>query len=172
QRAVANMDSDTVLAEERPDVAPDAEVSFVTRDLGSVMPRMRVAPQVPLEDVIRQVREAANWTDSTPPKFILASAAPGNLAYATQELPADPYAPFQARITAENITMLPKTAAQATGGNPWAERLIPIKKGDTLSAILRDLGASPEELKLIGAVLGAPARDNNLKEGQQPSVLL
>jgi murein DD-endopeptidase MepM/ murein hydrolase activator NlpD len=172
QRALTNMDNDTVLAEERPDAAPDAEVSFVTRDLASVMPRMRVATQVPLEDVVRQVREAANWTDSTSPKFVLASAAPGNLAYATQELPADPYAPFEARITAENITMLPKTAAQATGGNPWAERLIPIKKGDTLSAILRDLGATPEEIRLIGAVLGPRARDGNLKEGQKLRVLL
>jgi murein DD-endopeptidase MepM/ murein hydrolase activator NlpD len=172
QRAFANMDNDTVLAEERPDVAPDAEVSFVTRDLASIMPRMRVAAQVPLEDVIRQVREAANWTDSTPPKFILASAAPGNLAYATQELPTDPYAPFEARITAENITMLAKTAAQATGGNPWAERLIPIKKGDTLSAMLRDLGATPEEIRAIAVVFGARARDGNLKEGQKLRVLL
>src|SRR5262249_25677893 len=138
QRAFSNMDSDTVLPEERPDAAPDAEVSFVTRDLAGLMPRMRVAAQVPLEDVLRKVREATNWTGSAPPKFMLASAAPGNLAYATQELPADPYAPFEARITAENITMLPKTAPQATGGNPWNERLIAIKKGDALGAILRD----------------------------------
>src|SRR5215475_57323 len=172
QRAFANMDNDTVLAEERPDVAPDADVSFVTRDLASVMSRMRVAAQVPLEDVMRQVREADNWTDSTPPKFMLASAAPGNLAYATQELPADPYAPFEARITAENITMLPKTAAQANGGNPWNERFITIKKNDTLSAILRDLGATPEEIKAIGAVLGVRARDGNLKESQKLRVLL
>jgi murein DD-endopeptidase MepM/ murein hydrolase activator NlpD len=172
QRALFNADQDTVLAEERPDAAPDAEVSFVTRDLTSVMPRMRVAAQIPLEDVIRKVREAANWTDSAPPRFLLASAAPGHLAYATQEPPADPYAPFEARITAENITMLPKTATQATGGNPWNERLIPIKRGDTLSAILRDLGATPEEIKAIGAVLGVRARDGNLKESEKLRVLL
>jgi murein DD-endopeptidase MepM/ murein hydrolase activator NlpD len=172
QRAFSNMDSDTVMPEERPDAAPDAEVSFVTRDLAGLMPRMRVAAQVPLDEVLRKVREAANWNGSTPPKFMLASAAPGNLAYATQELPADPYAPFEARITAENITMLPKTAPQATGGNPWNERLIAIKKGDTLGAILRDLGATPEEIKAIAAVLGARARDGGLKEGQKLRVLL
>ena len=171
QRALSN-DSGTVAAEERPDAAPDAEVSFVTRDLASSLPRLRVAAQLPLDEVIRKVREAANWTDSTSPKFILASAVPGNLAYATQELPADPYAPFEARITAENITMLPKTAAQATGGNPWSERIIPIKKGDTLGGILRDLGATPEEIKLISMVFGARARDGNLKEGQKLRVLL
>ena len=172
QRALFNMDEDTVAAEERPDAAPDAEVSFVTRDLASVMPRMRVAALVPIEDVLTKVRDAANWTGPTPPKFALASAAAGNFAYATQELPADPYAPFEARITAENITMLPKTAAQATGGNPWNERLIPIKKGDTLSGILRDLGATPEEIKAIAVVLGTRARDGNLKDGQKLRVLL
>ncbi|HMA74212.1 MAG TPA: LysM peptidoglycan-binding domain-containing M23 family metallopeptidase [Xanthobacteraceae bacterium] len=168
QRALLNMDDDAVAAEERPDAAPDAEVSFVTRDLASVMPRMRIAALVPPEEVLAKVRDAANW----PPKFALASTAPGSLAYATQELPADPYAPFEARITAENITMLAKTAAQATGGNPWNERLIPIKKGDTLSAILRDLGATPEEIKAIALVLGTRARDGNLKEGQKLRVLL
>ena len=168
QRALFSMDDDTVAAEERPDAAPDAEVSFVTRDLASVMPRMRIAALVPPEEVIAKVRDAANW----PPKFALASTAPASLAYGTQELPADPYAPFGARITAENITMLPKTAAQATGGNPWNERLIPIKKGDTLSAILRDLGATPEEIKAIALVLGTRARDGNLKEGQKLRVLL
>jgi murein DD-endopeptidase MepM/ murein hydrolase activator NlpD len=172
QRALFNLDEDTVAAEERPDAAPDAEVSFVTRDLASVMPRMRVAALVPIEDVLTKVRDAANWTGPTPPKFALASAAPGNFAYATQELPADPYAPFEARITAENITMLPKTAAQATGGNAWSERLVPIKKGDTLGGILRDLGATPEEIKAIAVVLGTRARDGNLKDGQKLRVLL
>jgi murein DD-endopeptidase MepM/ murein hydrolase activator NlpD len=172
QRALSNMDDDTVAAEERADVAPDAEVSFVTRDLATVMPRMRLAALVPLEEVITRVRDAANWTGSVPPKFTLASVQPGRLAYAPQETPADPYAPFEARITAENITMLPKTAPQATGNNGWNERLIPIKKGDTLGAMLRDLGATPEEIKAIAALLGARGRDGNLKDGQKLRVLL
>jgi murein DD-endopeptidase MepM/ murein hydrolase activator NlpD len=136
------------------------------------MPRMRVAAVAPMEEVIRKVRETANRSDQTAPKFVLASATPGSLAYATQDLPADPYAPFGPRITEENITMLPKTAPQATGGNPWNERLIAIKKGDTLAALLRDLGSSPEEIKAIAAVLGERARDGNLKEGQKLRILL
>jgi murein DD-endopeptidase MepM/ murein hydrolase activator NlpD len=172
QRAFAAADNDTVAAEERPDAAPDAEVSFVTRDLASVMPRMKIAAAVPHEDMMRKVREAANWTDQAPARFLLASNAPGAMAYASPDLPADPYAPFEARITEENITMLPKTAAQATGGNPWNERVIAIKKGDTLGAILRELGATPEEIRAIAAVLGIRASDGNLKEGQKLRVLL
>jgi len=172
QRALSNMGDDTVAAEERPDAAPDAEVSFVTRDLASVMPRLRVAALVPIEDVVTKVRDAANWTGSVLPKFTLASAPAGKLAYAAPNAPPDPYAPFEARITAENITMLPKTATQATGGNVWSERLIPVKKGDTLSAMLRDLGATPEEIRAIATVLGARARDGNLKDGQKLRVLM
>ena len=36
---------------------------------------------------------------------------------------SDPYAGFEARIVPENITLLPKTAEQATGGNAWNERI-------------------------------------------------
>jgi murein DD-endopeptidase MepM/ murein hydrolase activator NlpD len=173
QRAFASADSDTVAAEERPEAAPDAEVSFVTRDLASVMPRMRVAAAVPLEDVLRKVREAANWTDQAPARYILASNAPsGGMPYAVPDLQADPYTPFEAIVTEENITMLPKTAAQATGGNPWNERVIQIKKGDTLGAVLREQGATPEEIKAIAAVLGIRASDGNLREGQKLRILL
>jgi murein DD-endopeptidase MepM/ murein hydrolase activator NlpD len=172
QRAFANADSNTIAAD-RPDAAaPDAEVSFVTRDLASAMPRLRVAAMAPMDDVLRKVREATNWTDQTAPKFVLASVTPGSLAYGAADLPADPYAPFVARITEENITQLGKTAAQATGGNPGNERLVTIKKGDTLGAILRDLGAIPEEIKAIYTVLGGPARDGNLKEGLKLRILL
>jgi len=171
QRALMNLDDETVAAEERPDAAPDAEVSFVTRDLAGVMPRMRLAALVSLEDVLTRVRDAANWTGSAPPKFTLASVNPGKLAYAP-EPSADPYAGFEARIVPENITMLAKTATQATGGNSWNERTIVIKKGDTLGSILRESGATADEIKAIAALFGQRGRDGNLKDGQKLRVLL
>ncbi len=171
QRSLANMDDDTIAAEERPDAAPDAEVSFVTRDLASVMPRMRVAALVPFDEVVSRVRDAANWTGSVAPKFSLASVSSGRLPYAAEPA-ADPYGGFEPRILQENITLLPKTAPQATGGNAWNERTIPIKKSDTLAAILRDLGATPDEIKAIATVLGARARDGNFRDGQKLRVLL
>src|SRR5258706_247987 len=70
----------------------------------------------------------------------------------------------------DNATVLPKTAARVTGGNPWAERLIVIRAGDTLSAVLRDLGATAEEARAIAVVLGT--RVGDLKEGQNLRVLL
>jgi hypothetical protein len=72
----------------------------------------------------------------------------------------------------ENTTMLAKTAPQATRGSTWIERSIVMLKGETLGAILRDLGATPEEINAIIAVLGPRGRDGNLKEGQKIRVLL
>jgi murein DD-endopeptidase MepM/ murein hydrolase activator NlpD len=173
QRLLANMgDEETPAAEEGAGASPNAEVSFVTRDLLSAMPRLKLAALVQFDDVLGKVRDAANYTGAVPPKFALASINPGKLAYASPDAPVDPYAGFEARIVPENITMLAKTAPQATGGNSWNERSIVIKKGETLSAILRDLGATPEEIKAIAAVLGARGRDGNLKEGQKIRVLL
>jgi len=173
QRALANMDDDTIAAEEHPEAAPDAEVSFVTRDLSSVMPRVRLAALVPIDEVMSRVRDAANWTGSVPRTYNLQSVGNGGrLNYAAEEAPIDPYGGFEPRIVPENITMLPKTAPQATGGNAWSERTIALKKGDTLGAILRDLGATPDEFKQIAAALGPRGRDGNLKDGQKLRVLL
>jgi murein DD-endopeptidase MepM/ murein hydrolase activator NlpD len=172
QRLLANMGDDETPAAEEGAGDPNAEVSFVTRDLLSAMPRLKLAAIVQMDDVLSKVRDAANYTGSVPPKFALASINPGRLAYPSAEAPADPYAGFEARIVPENITMLAKTAPQATGGNSGNERNIVMKKGETLGAILRDLGATPEEIKAIAAVLGPRGRDGNLKEGQKIRVLL
>jgi murein DD-endopeptidase MepM/ murein hydrolase activator NlpD len=151
---------------------PDAEVSFVTRDLSTIIQRAKIATVLPIEEVVARVREAANWTGAVSPKYASADvAAAGKLAYAA-DADLDPYAGFEARIVPENITLLPKTANETTGGNNANERTIPVKRGDTVAAILRELGATPEEIKAIAGVLGARGRDGGLKEGQKLRVLL
>jgi murein DD-endopeptidase MepM/ murein hydrolase activator NlpD len=151
---------------------PDAEVSFVQRELSAIMPRMKVASGLPMDEVITRVREAANWSGRSGPSYAVASIAPnGRLAYAADGTP-DPYAGFEARIVPENITLLPKTNTQATGGNGWNERAVTVKKGENISTILRDLGASPEEIKAVASVLGPRGRDNGLKEGHRVRILL
>jgi murein DD-endopeptidase MepM/ murein hydrolase activator NlpD len=173
QRLLANMsDEPTPVAEETAPGATNAEVSFVTRDLLGAMPRLKLAALVPMDDVLSKVREAVNYTGSVPPSYALASINPGKLAYPSPEAPADPYAGFEARIVPENITMMAKTATQAVASSTANERNIVMKKGETLGAILRDLGAVPEEIKAIAAVLGPRGRDGYLKEGQKIRVLL
>jgi murein DD-endopeptidase MepM/ murein hydrolase activator NlpD len=176
QRLLANMGNDETPAAEEA-AGPDAtnpEVSFVTRDLLSSIPKLKLAALVPMDDVLGAVREAANYTGAIPPGYALASINPGKLGFPSAASPPDPYAGFEARIVPENITMMAKTApqAQSTGGSNANDRNIVLKKGETLGAILRDLGATAEEVKAITAVLGPRGRDGALKEGQKIRVLL
>jgi murein DD-endopeptidase MepM/ murein hydrolase activator NlpD len=160
-----------VAADESPGAEPDAEVSFVTRDLASALPRVRVAAAAPLDEVIARVRDAAEWTGSVSRPIVAADApARTRLAYAA-EGDIDPYVGFEARIVPENITLLPKSAAQANGPNAWNERLVTVKKNESASSILRDLGAAPEDIRSLTTVLGPRGRDGGLREGQKLRVL-
>jgi murein DD-endopeptidase MepM/ murein hydrolase activator NlpD len=95
------------------------------------------------------------------------------MAYATEgNSAADPYAGFETRIVPENVTLLPKTKEQVTGGNPSGERVHVVKKGDTVTSILKDQGATPEECKAIAATLGSRGRDGGLKDGEKLRILM
>ena len=160
-----------VAADESPGAEPDAEVSFVTRDLAGALPRVKIAAAAPLDEVIARVRDASEWSGNAA-RPIIAPDTPGRsrLGYAA-EGEIDPYLGFEARIVPENITLLPKSAAQANGPNAWNERLVVVKKGESASTILRDLGASPEDIRGLTGVLGVRGRDGGLREGQKLRVL-
>jgi murein DD-endopeptidase MepM/ murein hydrolase activator NlpD len=153
---------------------PDAEVSFVTRDLASMLPRAKISVTAPMDEVLQRVREAANWTGGPTRTAAGGPAgiggAPFKMAYATEGNTADPYEGFEARIVPENITFLPKTAKQTTGGNNWNERVITVKKGDTLNSVLQEIGATPDEITAIAKALGSPG--SAMKEGLKLRVLL
>ena len=161
---------------------PDAEVSFVTKDLAPVLPKAKIAAVVALDDVLMRVRDASNWHGNSGGVRYAALAnatadASGaqpdmKLAYATEGSAADPYAGFETRVVPENVTLLPKTKEQITGGNPSGERVHVVKKGDTVTSILRDQGATPDEAKAIAATLGARGRDGGLKEGEKLRILM
>jgi murein DD-endopeptidase MepM/ murein hydrolase activator NlpD len=126
-----------------------------------------------------RVRDASNWRGNSGVRYTMANAtadASGGpdmkMAYATEGTSADPYAGFETRVVPENVTLLPKTKDQATGGNSSNERIHVVKKGDTVTSILRDQGATPEEAKSIAATLGARGRDGGLKEGQKLRILM
>ena len=98
---------------------PDAEVSFFTRDLNTVLPRAKIAAVASLDEVLTRVRDAANWDGNSGQKTaaILTTSMPATLTAYAPERHGDPYAGFEPRIVPENVTLLPKTTAQVTGGN-------------------------------------------------------
>jgi murein DD-endopeptidase MepM/ murein hydrolase activator NlpD len=167
---------------------PDAEVSFSTCDFAPGLPRAKVTPAVcelgallpkvkrssllPLDDVLQRVRDTA---ESAGGGLLLATgslgpggATPLRLGYAADE--PDPYLGLQARIVPENVTLLPKS--QPVGGADDGEHVVTAKKGDTVASILQELGAPAERIRQIVAVLGAPAAEGGLKEGEKVRVLL
>lgn len=171
-RMQAELANDAAPADEAPDSTVDAEVSFVTADLANVLPRAKIAAVLSVEDVLGHVRESANWTGSAPARHLSPEMQRGmRLAYAA-EGNLDPYAGFETRIAPENVTLLPKTQTEATGGTPWIERVVNIRKGDTVTSVLRDLGARADDIKAITAVLGARGRDGGVREIHTVRVLM
>jgi murein DD-endopeptidase MepM/ murein hydrolase activator NlpD len=160
---------------------PDAEVSFVTKDLGPILLKAKLGAVIALDEVVLRVRDASNWRGNGGVRYAsLANAAADasgaqtglKLAYATEGNVSDPYAGFETRVVPENVTLLPKTKDQITGGNPTGERVHIVKKGDTVVSILREQGATPEEAKSIASTLGARGRDGGLKDGQKLRILM
>jgi murein DD-endopeptidase MepM/ murein hydrolase activator NlpD len=185
QRMLSDVGSAAPAASDDPNnadaVEPDAEVSFVTKDLAPILPKAKLAAVVALDEILLRVRDASNWRGSSGVRYTaLASAAADasgaqsdmKLAYANEGTAADPYAGFETRVVPENVTLLPKTKDQATGGNPSNERVHVVKKGDSVSSILRDQGATPEEAKSIATTLGPRGRDGGLKEGEKLRILM
>jgi murein DD-endopeptidase MepM/ murein hydrolase activator NlpD len=183
QRMLSDVGAATPAASDDPNNAdaaePDAEVSFVTKDLAPILPKAKLAAVVALDEIMMRVRDASNWRgNSAGVRYTLANAtadasgADLKLAYATEGTAADPYAGFETRVVPENVTLLPKTKDQATGGNPSNERVHVVKKGDTVTSILRDQGATPEEAKAIATTLGPRGRDGGLKEGEKLRILM
>src|SRR6185312_3630790 len=175
QKLMAQADEDGASADDQAGAEPDAEVSYVTRDLGGILPKAKIAAALPIDDVLARVRDTANWTGGVSQNRYqvasLPSADGSTLAYAADGTP-DPYVGFETRIVPENITLLPKTGAQVTGGNSWNERSVTVKKGDSIESILKDLGATPEETAAIASALGPRGRKNGLKEGQKLRILV
>ncbi|GLR92026.1 membrane protein [Bradyrhizobium iriomotense] len=189
QRLLTDVGSDPKTAADDPNnpeaVEPDAEVSFVTKDLTPVLPKAKIAAVVALDDILMRVRDAANWRGNGGGVRYAAltnatadvSGATGaqsdiKMAYAPEASTSDPYAGFETRVVPENVTLLPKTKEQITGGNPNGERVHVVKKGDSVASVLRDLGSTPEEIKAITATLGPRGRDGGLKEGEKLRILM
>jgi murein DD-endopeptidase MepM/ murein hydrolase activator NlpD len=178
QKLLAQAGADGVALDEQAGAEPDAEVSYVTRDLAAILPRTKLAGVLPVEDIIARVRDTANWGGSGGSnRYQVASLPPGSpmpasMAYAADGTP-DPYTGFETRIIPENITLLPKTAQQASGGNgsAWNERAVTVKKGENIETILKEIGATPEEISAIASALGPRGRKNGLKEGQKLRIL-
>jgi murein DD-endopeptidase MepM/ murein hydrolase activator NlpD len=181
--------ADSVAGDDQtPAAEPDAEVSFITCDLAASTVRGKVAPAVcdlnsllakvkpstllSLDDVRTRVRDVATSAASSPSLVMNADGTPNmKLSYAA-EGDTNTYFGFEPRVVPENVTLLPKTTTQLNAGGDWSERMVAVKRGETVGSILRELGAAPDEIKSMIAVIGPAALEGGLKEGQKLRVLM
>jgi murein DD-endopeptidase MepM/ murein hydrolase activator NlpD len=183
--------ADSVAGDDKtPAAEPEAEVTFVTCDLGtaakpakvstgvcdlnSLLTKVKPATLLPVEQVMANVRDtiARAATGSIPGSIPALNVGGGNikLSYAADSDPGA-YFSFVPRVVPENVTLLPKTS-QIPAGADWNERVVPLKRGETVGSVLRELGAAPEEIKSIISVIGPAAVDPIAKEGQKVRALL
>ena len=178
-------------ADQTAEAEPDAEVTFVTCylaatpavarskvmpavcDLNSLLGKVKPATLLPLDDVAARVRAVAANVGPGLQTQMSADWTPNiKMSYAAEGDPSSFFG-FQPRVVPENVTLLPKTTtSQVNGGGDWSERQVVAKKGETVGSVLRELGAAPDEIKGIIAVIGPSALEGGLKEGQKLRVLM
>ena len=159
--------------EDGPQVEPTGELSIVMRDLMQLPATARVAAAIRNEDVLYSVRLAIASNDAELRPTITASTGlnlpVSALAYAGD---ANSRTAIETPTIAENLSAIPKTANETTGGNTWTERTVIAKKGEGLSAILKELGAVPQATTALIAAFGSRGRDGGVAEGHRVRILI
>jgi murein DD-endopeptidase MepM/ murein hydrolase activator NlpD len=169
-----------------PAAEPEAEVTFVTCDLASpgkaakvttgvcdlnsLLSKVKPSMLLPLDQVMANVQDTIARAATGAIPALKATTANVKLSYAADNDPGA-YFSFVPRVVPENVTLLPKTS-QVPGTSDWSERVVPLKRGETVGSVLRELGAAPEEIKSIVTVIGPAAVDPTAKEGQKVRALL
>lgn len=167
------MTEEEVRADEGPQVEPTGELSIVMRDLLQVPSATRIAASMRNDDVIYNVRMAIASSDAELRPTITASTGLSqsipSLAFAND---SNDRGVIETPTIAENLSAIPKTANDTTGGNTWSERTVVAKKGEGLSAVLKELGAVPQAATALVSAFGSRGRDGGLSEGHRVRVLL
>ena len=158
----------------------DAEVSFASRDLAGFDPSS-AGPVLSGEEVQAQVGELLKSAFSGGNPLPLTSQLlltrtsrvglemPGGLGYATIGAGAlsSPFSNIEVRMVPENVTNLPKAGVEA---KDTEERLVLIRKSESIEDVLRTNGASREHIARIVSALrrGGVA---SVTEGQRLKLL-
>jgi murein DD-endopeptidase MepM/ murein hydrolase activator NlpD len=171
---VKMMAEDDTRQDDGPATEPTGELSIVMRDLLQVPAVARIAATLRNEDVIYNVRQALLSKETElRPTFTAGIGIPltaSALGYASENAGNGDATALP--NVAENLSSVPKTATETTGGNTWSERTVVAKKGEGLSAILKELKAVPQATTALLAAFGSRGRDGGIAEGHRIRVLI
>ncbi len=173
----AQMVADSTAKDEvAPQAEPTGEVTVVMRDLSSIPAQVKLGASASMESVLVKVRETAELARSQP--AALPSAVVGN---PTRFVPNAPYLAYATvgqdlggAAAAEvngNISFVPKTSAETSGGNDWSDTTVVVKKGDTIVSILTDAGVSKDDARALAVAFGR-GKEGTVKDGLRVRMLL
>ena len=168
---------------EAPPETSDAEVSVVKTDLltlgldggGQSLSDEQVVTQLVEEARIRAETGRRSLTPLPSAMMLsrtLGTASPvlGAPDPARPEAEAS-FRSIDVRVVPENVTTVVK-AATAGGEAGLEERVVPIRRGETLDVVLRNNGAGPEDGRAMAAILLNRDRNGAALEGMQVRLLL
>lgn len=183
--------ADKAYIADAPDPGPmqdQADVAFTTVELisveapsgGAALTREEIDAQV--QEHVKSAIAAGNRPPiPLPPQMLLMRTSrvgldpTGGLAYARPDSPISaPFSSIEVRMVPENVTLLPKTLRPAGDRQPtqMEERLVIVRKNETLEDILRAQGATREQIASIVAAFGARRGEAPVREGHRLKLLL
>ncbi|HMO30994.1 M23 family metallopeptidase [Enterovirga sp.] len=177
-RFMSGQDNERAL-EPPPETADAEEVSIVKTDLatlvqdpsGPTLGDQDAAAQVAAELRAGAARQGGPGLLALPtPSFLprAVGAGPPSLVPSLSPRPGDgAFRSIEVRVVPENVTNLPKPGERSAEA-AFEDRVVPLKRGDTLEAVLRANGAPPGDARTMTALLG---RDRPL-DGLQLRLLL
>jgi murein DD-endopeptidase MepM/ murein hydrolase activator NlpD len=159
-------------------VQDDAEVAFTTRDLTNadvvvVSDGLSAAEaQAEVAESMRALSAAKNSLPIPPQLLLMRTSRAGldpvgGLAYAAAGNvgASAPFASIDVRMVPENVTNAPRSPSSEDG--EAQERLIVLRRGETLSDILLANGAAKVDADKIVAAFGAKKGEGSVAEGQK-----
>ncbi len=158
----------------------DADVSFTTSDLAQEL-RFDDAFTLSPDEIEAQVAEhvrsalrgAARSPLPLPPQLLLMRTSRASLADPALSLNgpdtrfSTAFSSIEVRMVPENVTVAPKADPQARKDSE--ERVVLVRRGETLEDILREIGAERDQIRRIVAALGLRRA---VTEGQRLRILL
>ncbi|MEA2857527.1 MAG: hypothetical protein QOH98_1848 [Methylobacteriaceae bacterium] len=174
--------------EQIPEATPaqdDAEVSFVTRDLGSQQTPFSSAslslPEVQaqvIEHIKNMLSAGAKPSLALPAQLLLMRTSRAGLgggdalAYANvgQPLARSPFSSIEVRMIPENVTLVPKAEAQQQP-TQMEERLVVVRHGESFEDVLAANNVPRDKIPNIIAALKGKRTDPMVSEGRRVKLL-
>lgn len=161
-----------------PDPGPalsDADMSFTTKDLGTVDPQ-HLGGFLSTDEIQAQVAESArslaqpNRSPLLPQMLLMrtsrAGVLPANgLGFADPGFPATPFSSIEVHMVAENVTSVSRS--DAPRDRDASERLVVFRHGDNLDDVLRANGATRDQIRSIDAAFAPRHGEAPVAEGRR-----